>query len=93
MNDDHCGGASGSCEAVARKCFLTGGSSTPGSFHVGTGTLLAAGAAAAPVTGVSHPTLASVFCANPTSNPSINTVIGLPGPGRATVSGTLRLQP
>jgi hypothetical protein len=32
-----------------------------------------------------------VFCVGPTNNGAVNNVVGLPGPARSTVSGTLRL--
>ena len=40
-----------------------------------------------PVADSADPTLASVFCIGPT-NPAVDTVAGLPGPGRVTLFGT-----
>jgi hypothetical protein len=82
--DADCGGASLSCESIARACFLTGGfTADPGS-----NTLLAVGMADVPMNDVSNPTLGSVFCVGPTSSSSINNVAGLPGPSRITIKGT-----
>ncbi len=93
-SDLDCGGASSSCESRLRTCFLTGG----GTFQFnpsydGTDTLIALGMEAAPIAGVSRPTLASVSCLGPTSNLALDVVAGLPGPMRVTVEGTLEAYP
>jgi hypothetical protein len=83
-SDAECGGASLSCESIARACFLTGGLTA----EVGTNTLIANGIADVPQGDVSHPTLGAVFCVGPTSASAINNVAGLPGPARVTIKGT-----
>lgn len=92
LNDADCGGLAGSCESSRRPCFLTGGQPYPptGPFP-GTGTLTAVGQASAPVAGVLQPTLASVSCIGPTNHAAVDHVVGLPGPARLAISGTLRL--
>ena len=55
-------------------CFLDSG--------VIGGSVSAAGVADPPVNGVSHPTLAALFCIGPTSASAVNTAAGLPGLGR-----------
>ncbi len=88
-SDTDCGGAAGSCESVARRCFLTGGGTfQPSGQNDGSDTLTALGLEDPPVNDVSHPTLAAVFCVGPTAAPAVNNVAGLPGPGRVTVKGT-----
>jgi hypothetical protein len=82
-SDLDCGGGAGSCVAANRPCFLTGGT-----ILVGSGTLTAQGVEDPPVNDVSHPTLAAVFCVGPTTAGAVNTVAGLPGPGRVTIRGT-----
>jgi hypothetical protein len=89
--DADCGGGVGTCESVQRRCFLTGGGTadiSPSGTSDGTNTLTAIGAADPPVNDVSHPTLAAVFCVGPTGLPAVNSVAGLPGPGRTTLRGT-----
>ena len=89
--DADCGGAPGSCAVQPRHCFLTGGGTAdiaPNGTSDGTNTLTAIGAADPPVNDVSHPTLAAVFCVGPTGAAAVNTVAGLPGPGRTTLRGT-----
>jgi hypothetical protein len=41
-----------------------------------------------PMNDVSHPTLGAVFCVSPTTAGAVNSVAGLPGPGRVTIKGT-----
>jgi hypothetical protein len=82
--DTDCGGATGSCEANNRECFLTGGFSGKN----GTNTLIAVGMEDPPMNDVSIPTLGAVFCVGPTGLSSVNNVAGLPGPGRVTIRGT-----
>jgi hypothetical protein len=92
LNDADCGGSAGSCESRRRPCFLTGGQPYPPTGpYPGTGTLVAVGEESAPVAGVLQPTLASVSCIGPTNNAPVNHVVGLPGPARLAISGTLRL--
>jgi hypothetical protein len=94
VTDGDCGGGTGACDSFIRSCFPTGGGSFQTSpAFVGTDTLLAVGMDDAPVAGVSHPTLASAFCAGVTSNNVINVVAGLPGPVRLTVKRTATTQP
>lgn len=91
MVDADCDGTLGSCTVVARWCFLTGGGSFQPiipSLDIGTDTLIAVGMEDPPVNDLSHPTLGAVFCVAPTGSASVNTVAGLPGPGRATIKGT-----
>ncbi len=92
--DADCGGGAGACESNPRRCFLTGrGTFQSGNWGYGTDTLIAVGRGDAPVAGVSHPTLASVFCLGPTSHAALNNVFGLPGPARVTIEGTVRTSP
>jgi hypothetical protein len=87
--DADCGGAAGSCESIARACFLTGGGTfQPSGQNDGTDSLTAIGEPDPPVNDVAHPTLAAVFCVGPTGASAINNVAGLPGPGRVTLRGT-----
>jgi len=65
--------------ATPRDCFADNG--------VIGGTIRATGAADPPVNGVSHPTLAALFCVGPTSSGGVNSVAGLPGPGRLELPG------
>jgi hypothetical protein len=81
--DADCGGGIGSCESANRRCFLTGGLTGKN----GTNTLVAVGAADAPMNDTSSPTLGAVFCVGATNSDSVNTAAGLPGPGRVTIKG------
>ena len=63
-----------------RPCFLDNGVTGQG--------VTAVGAADVPVDGVSHPTLATLFCIGPTSSGAVNTAAGLPGLGRLQLGGT-----
>jgi len=83
-SDVDCGGGVGTCVAGNRGCFLTGGFTG----KVGTNTLTAIGMEDAPMNDTSSPTLAAVFCVGPTSASAVNSVAGLPGPGRVTIKGT-----
>jgi hypothetical protein len=47
----------------------------------------AEGSFTTPIDHWSHPTFASVFCIPPTASTSVNSVAGLPGPGRLELSG------
>jgi hypothetical protein len=88
-SDADCGGALGTCQSVQRHCFLTGGGTfQPSGTSDGTNTLVAIGMADTPMNDVSNPTLAAVFCVSPTGLPAVNSVAGLPGPGRVTIRGT-----
>jgi hypothetical protein len=79
-----CGGV-GTCISAHRYCFLTGGFSV-GS-PIGTNNLTAVGMADLPVADTSNPTIAAVFCVGPVGQAAVNTASGLPGPGRATITG------
>ncbi|MBI3767895.1 MAG: hypothetical protein HY271_05285 [Deltaproteobacteria bacterium] len=57
------------------------------------GTVQVQGVANPPVNNVSSPTLGSLFCVPPTGSSSVNSVAGLPGLGRLTLSGTAILFP
>jgi len=63
-----------------RPCFLDNG-------NVGGG-VTAVGVADVPVGGVSHPTLAALFCLAATGNGAVDTAAGLPGLGRLKLGGT-----
>lgn len=81
--------APGTCQAEMRKCFPTGGfDQTPG-----TNTLVAYGQPDALVKDEASPILGSAFCVAPTGTPSVNNVLGLPGPGRATLETSLSVRP
>ena len=81
--DADCGGGAGSCESANRNCFLTGGFSGVN----GSNTLTAVGMADLPMEDTSNPTLGAVFCVGPTGASAVNSVSGLPGPGRVTIKG------
>ncbi len=68
------------CGANLLECF-------PGYNGVIGDTISATGAAAAPRNHAGTQTFASVFCLAPTGSSSVNTVAGLPGPGRLTLGG------
>jgi hypothetical protein len=53
----------------------------------GTNTLTAVGMADVPMADTSNPTLGAVFCVGPTGGGAVNSVLGLPGPGRITIKG------
>ncbi|MBP1690493.1 MAG: hypothetical protein H6Q34_1066, partial [Deltaproteobacteria bacterium] len=82
--DGDCGGGAGSCVSLNRNCFLTGGFSGVN----GTNTLTAVGMADTPMADTSNPTIAAVFCVGPTGAAAVNSVSGLPGPGRTTIKGS-----
>ena len=92
--NSQCGGAPGSCASAPRKCFLTGG----GTFQFagqndGTDTLIANGSEDAFIGGTAHPTLGAAFCLGPVSSSAVNSVAGLPGPGRALLKSNVRWLP
>ena len=65
-----------------RDCFVDNGA-------VG-GAISASGFADPPSNGESNPTLAALFCVGPTSSSGVNSVAGLPGPGRLELPGHAR---
>ena len=65
-----------------RKCFTDNG--------VVGNAIHATGAADPPVNGDSNPTLAALFCIGPTASSAVNSVAGLPGPGRLELPGHAR---
>jgi hypothetical protein len=67
------------CLAVNRECFLDNG-------IVG-GAITATGSTTTPTRHASRPTFASTFCIAPTGSTSVNSVAGLPGPGRLQLGG------
>jgi hypothetical protein len=73
------------CVFAALECFLDNG-------IVG-GSIVAVGAPDTPVNDDSDPTLASVFCVQPTGASAINTASGLPGAGRVTITGNAQGKP
>ncbi|MCC6848816.1 MAG: hypothetical protein IT294_09965 [Deltaproteobacteria bacterium] len=78
--DADCPAAGDSCGAKARECF-------PG-YNGGVGeTISAAGKFSTPHNHTGTATFASVFCVAPTGSSSVNSVAGLPGPGRLALSG------
>jgi hypothetical protein len=88
-SDADCGAALNSCEPALRHCFLTGG----GTFQAagqydGTNTLIAVGMEDPPMNDVLNPTLGAVSGIAPTGSSSVNSVVGLPGPGRVTIRFT-----
>lgn len=89
MCTSHSQCAPGTCEVSNRRCFLTGGLEA----MPGTNTLVAYGAADPPLKDGASPILASAFCIPPTGTPSTNNVLGLPGPGRASIATHLTLHP
>jgi len=68
-----------------RPCFLDNGT-------VG-GSVTATGHAEVPSNGISHPTLAALFCIPPTTAPAVNTAAGLPGLGRLQLNSTATERP
>jgi hypothetical protein len=82
--DADCGGGAGSCVNSNRNCFLTGGFTGT---KLGTNTLIAVGMADAPMADTSNPTIGAVFCVRPTGSSLVDSVWGLPGPGRTTIKG------
>jgi hypothetical protein len=77
-----CGGGAGTCVNENRPCFPDGG--------VIGGTLSVSGTATPPVSGVADPVeIGSLFCTKPAGAASVNIALGLPGPARQKVAGTL----
>lgn len=77
--DGDCPAAGDSCLGVNRDCYLDQG--------VVGGQIAATGTTTVPVKHASRPTFASVFCIAPTGSSSVNSVAGLPGPGRLQLGG------
>jgi hypothetical protein len=77
---DQCNAPDTCTLSVPRPCYLDNGA-------LG-GSVAALGIADPPVNGVSHPTLASLFCIAPTTSSSVNIAAGLPGLGRLTLPAT-----
>ena len=65
-----------------RPCFTDNGAAGA--------SIQATGATDPPVNSESNPTLAALFCIGPTTSGSVNSVAGLPGPGRLELPGHAR---
>jgi hypothetical protein len=79
--DSDCPHEGDHCRTQLRSCFAnTGQAGEP---------IRAIGAADPEASGSSEPVFAAVFCIPPTTNPVVNSVVGLPGLGRLTLTGTL----
>jgi hypothetical protein len=73
----------GTCNTVFRACYPDNG--------VLNGSVSVVGAPSPPINNTATPTLGALFCLRPMAPAAANTVAGLPGLGRLTLPGTLRL--
>jgi len=79
------------CGLKRREClFDLDNSATSNGTGPGAGTITVNGMEDTPVSDVSHPTLASLFCIGPTGSSAVNGVAGLPGLGKLKLTGTAR---
>ena len=71
------------CVVKRRECYTDNG-------QLG-GTVSVGGSPGVPCGNVSHPKLGALFCIGDTGGPAVNATGGLPGLGRLTLPGTVRL--